>query len=411
MRAFNVPGIYKSGFIAAVKSGRQERDRLKKDMMPTMLDFGKIKIYLARHFGFCFGVENAIETAYAALDDNPGKRIYLLSEIIHNAHVNSALSEKGMQFIMDTAGNQLIPWEEIKKEDVIIVPAFGITLETERILKDKGIQQIYYKSKCPFVEKVWNRVSQIAGKGYTVIVHGNPDHEETKATFSHSRSVAPSLVIRDMEEAILLAGFIRGRRPADDFYTLFSGRYSEGFEAARDLARIGVVNQTTLLAGDTQQIADFLLQTMKEHYKLHGDEIANHFASTRDTLCYATNDNQQAVITMLSLDADLAIVVGGHNSSNTSHLVELCEARLPTYFISSGEQIISAEKIEHWDIHSRQLRTTLSYLPAKEPVVIHLTSGASCPDILIENVLQRLLSFYGLSLAALKAEDAVTDYS
>jgi len=405
MKTFNIPKIYKSEFIGYIKKGRQLKDHLKKDLSPSILDFGSVKIHLARHFGFCFGVENAIETAYTALEENVGKRIFLLSEIIHNPHVNSSLEENGIRFIMDTMGNQLIPWDEIEEGDVIIIPAFGTTLETEQILRDKGIKQIYYKSKCPFVEKVWTRVSQIANNDYTVIVHGKPDHEETKATFSHSKSVAPSFVIKDIEEAKILADLIMGRRAAADFYELFKGRYSEGFDVAHDLLRIGVVNQTTLLATDTQEIADFLQQTMREKYHLRGDNISDHFANMKDTLCYATHDNQSAVTDMLSFEADFAIVVGGFNSSNTSHLVELCETKLPTYFVSSSEDIVSNNEIHHWDIHSKQLKVSFSYIPNKEPLVVHLTSGASCPDILIENVILKLLSFYNLSLDTLQFEN------
>jgi 4-hydroxy-3-methylbut-2-enyl diphosphate reductase len=398
MKAFNIPGVYKSAFISSIKKGRQEKDRLKRDFMPSVLDFGKVRINLARHFGFCYGVENAIEIAYTAIEENPGKRIFLLSEIIHNSHVNAALNENGVRFIMDTAGNQLIPWDEIVEEDVIIIPAFGTTIEMEAILKNKGIKQIYYKSKCPFVEKVWTRVSQIANNDYTVIVHGKPDHEETRATFSHSKDVAPSVIIKDMEEALLLADFIMNRRLAADFTELFKGRHSEGFDVEQDLIRIGVVNQTTLLASDTQEIADFLLQTIREKHNLDDGNVADHFANMKDTLCYATNDNQGAVIAMLAETADMAIVVGGYNSSNTSHLVELCEVKLPTYFISSADSMVSDMEINHWDIHTQQLKTTFSFLPGKDTAVIHLTSGASCPDILIENVILKLLSFYSVSL-------------
>lgn len=397
MKAFDIPTVYKSETISAIKKSRQEDDHLKRDFNPTILDFGKVKIHLARHFGFCYGVENAIETAYAAIQDNPDKQIYLLSEIIHNQYVNQSLLENGVRFIMDTLGNQLISWENITAADVVIIPAFGTTLEIERILKEKGIEQIYYRSKCPFVEKVWTRVSQIADKGYTVIVHGKPNHEETRATFSHSKSVAASIIIKDLKEARLLADFIGNRRPPADFYILFKGRYSEGFDVTRDLNRIGVVNQTTLLASETQQIADFLQRTIQEHHQLSDNQVAAHFANMRDTLCYATHDNQTAVINMLSLDADLAMVVGGYNSSNTSHLVELCEAKLPTYFISSSDSLLSAREIEHWDIHCHRLTTTYAYLPS-DSLVLHLTSGASCPDILIENVIRKLLSFYELSL-------------
>ncbi len=206
------------------------------------------------------------------------------------------------------------------------------------------------------------------------------------------------MIIKDLQEAKLLADFMLGRKPPEAFTEAFKGRYSEGFNVELDLGRIGVVNQTTLLASDTQEIADYLMQAVREKYGVPEQDIADHFANMKDTLCYATNDNQNAVINMLTIDADLAIVVGGYNSSNTSHLVELCAEKLPTYFISSCDNIISRDEIIHWDIHDRQQKTTSSYLPDKEVVVIHLTSGASCPDILIENVIAKLLSFYNLLL-------------
>lgn len=396
MKAFDIPAAYKSEWITALKKDRQERDHLKRDLSPTLLDFGKVKIHLARHFGFCYGVENAIETAYEALNENPGRNVYLLSEIIHNPHVNHSLQENGIRFIMDTLGNQLISWDDISVADVVIIPAFGTTVEIENLLKRKGIERVYYRSKCPFVEKVWTRVSQIADKGYTVIVHGKPNHEETRATFSHSKNVAASLIIKNFEEAQCLADFIKQRRPLADFYSVFEGRYSAGFDVNRDLSRIGVVNQTTLLASETQQIADFLQQTIQERYQLSDEQLVDHFANMRDTLCYATHDNQSAVKQMLTLDADLAFVIGGYNSSNTSHLVELCEDKLPTYFIASSDSLLSGVEVEHWDIHSHQLKITRSYLPT-DSVTIHITSGASCPDILIEQVIQKLLSFYSIS--------------
>ncbi|PSL21432.1 4-hydroxy-3-methylbut-2-enyl diphosphate reductase [Dyadobacter jiangsuensis] len=400
MKAFNIPVNYRSPVITHIKAERNTGDHLKKDFKPSVLDFGKVKINLARHFGFCYGVENAVETAYKAIEENPGKRIFLLSEIIHNPFVNLSLQQQGVRFITDTGGNQLIPWGEIREDDVVIIPAFGTTREVEGLLKQKGIRQVYYKSKCPFVEKVWTRAGQIAAKGYTVIVHGNPVHEETRATFSHSRSQGPSVVIKDMDEAYLLADFITGKRAPSLFGEFFSGRCSEGFDVNRDLRRIGVVNQTTLLASDTQDIADFLNDTMRAHFKL-GRDTSAHFANMKDTLCYATHENQQAVINMLDQSADLAIVVGGYNSSNTSHLVELCESRLPTYFISSDAALVSDQEINHWDISSRQLHTTYRYLPQKDPLSVHLTSGASCPDILIENVITKLLSFFGLTIDTL----------
>ncbi|HRF17771.1 MAG TPA: 4-hydroxy-3-methylbut-2-enyl diphosphate reductase [Chitinophagaceae bacterium] len=392
MKSFDVPIIYRSPLISAVKKMRKEMDKMKKDFTPTLLDFGPLQVYLARHFGFCYGVENAIEIAFRTVEKNPGKRIFLLSEMIHNPQVNADLIAHGIEFLQDTHGKQLIPFEQITADDIVLIPAFGTTLEIEEKLRKIGIQTEKYNTTCPFVEKVWNRSEQIAGKDYTIIIHGKPQHEETRATFSHAAANAPSVVIKDMKEAIELGRFISGERPAEEFYTVFRNQYSEGFDVNNDLQRIGVVNQTTMLASDTQSIADYLKKIMLETYQPANAE--ERFAETRDTLCYATNDNQTAVTGMLQTKADLAIVVGGYNSSNTSHLVELCEERLPTYFINNEEKILSEQEILHFNFHTKEELQTSNYLPGKSTVKILITSGASCPDALVEGVIRKLVSFY-----------------
>jgi len=394
VKTFNVPSIYRSPLITAIKNYRKQQDKLKKDFSPTLLDLGSLHIHLARHFGFCYGVENAIEISFRTVEENPGKRIFLLSEMIHNPQVNAGLIEKGVQFLQDTLGNQLIPFESISKEDIVIIPAFGTTLQMEAKLNAMGIQTEKYNTTCPFVEKVWNRSEQIAAKGYTIIIHGKPKHEETRATFSHAASNAPSVIVNDMKDSIELAKYITGQKPPDQFYNEFKGLYSEGFDASKDLHRIGVVNQTTQLASDTQAIADYLKKTMLEHFRLTNNTIGERFADTRDTLCYATNDNQTAVTGMLETEADLAVVIGGYNSSNTTHLVELCEEKLPTYFINSDEKLLSPKEILHFNFHTKQELLTSGYLPDRQPLRILITSGASCPDALVESVIRKLASFY-----------------
>ncbi len=394
MKSFEVPIIYRSPLITTIKKKRKEVDRMKKDFMPALLDFGPIHIYLARHFGFCYGVENAIEIAFKTVEENPGKRIFLLSEMIHNPQVNADLQAHGIQFLQDTYGKQLIPFEEINADDIVLIPAFGTTLQIEKKLHRIGIQPEKYNTTCPFVEKVWNRSEMIAKENYTIIIHGKPKHEETRATFSHAAKNAPAIIIKDMQEAQILMEYITGKKPVSLFYDEFKGQYSEGFDVEKDLQRIGVVNQTTMLASDTQAIADFLKQTMIDKYNLTPANIEERFADTRDTLCYATYDNQSAVLGMLETKADLAIVVGGYNSSNTSHLVELCEGKLPTYFINSEEKILSANEILHYNFHSKEEVVTNNYLPKKPPVKILITSGASCPDILVEGVIKKLVNFY-----------------
>ena len=370
---------------------------MKKDFTPTLLDFGPLRILLARHFGFCYGVENAIEIAFRTVDENPGKRIFLLSEMIHNPQVNADLLAKGVRFLQDTKGNELVSLETITGDDIVIIPAFGTTLAMEKLLNDKGIQTQKYNTTCPFVEKVWNRSEQIAGKNYTVVVHGKPSHEETRATFSHAAANTPSVVINDMNEAIRLSKFITGESPVSLFYEDFAGRFSEGFNAEKDLQKIGVVNQTTMLASDTQGIADFLKKVMIQKYNLTHDNVEEHFADTRDTLCYATNDNQSAVYGLLEEEAQLAIVVGGYNSSNTSHLVELCEEKLPTYFINDSSQIISDKMIAHFDLHSHEEKITEDFLPAQRPLTILMTSGASCPDAVVEKVIEKIAGFFSVT--------------
>ena len=392
MKSFDVPIIYRSPLISAIKQKRKEMDKMKKDFTPTLLDFGSLQIYLARHFGFCYGVENAIEIAFRTVEENPGRRIFLLSEMIHNPQVNADLQAHGIQFLQDTNGKQIIPFEEITADDIVLIPAFGTTLEIEEKLKNIGIQTEKYNTTCPFVEKVWNRSEVIAKKNYTIIIHGKPKHEETRATFSHAAENAPSVIVSDMSEAKELAKYITGEISAEQFYTTFKNQYSPGFDVTKDLKRIGVVNQTTMLASDTQAIADYLKQVMIEKFSPANPE--ERFADTRDTLCYATNDNQTAVSGMLQTKADIAIVVGGYNSSNTSHLVELCEEKLPTYFINSEEKILSAKEILHHNFHTKEELLTADFLPAKEPVRILLTSGASCPDALVEGVINKLVSFY-----------------
>ncbi|QIP11156.1 4-hydroxy-3-methylbut-2-enyl diphosphate reductase [Spirosoma aureum] len=403
MKSFDIPDYYRSNIITPLKEFRRKRDKLKRDFTPTLLDFGPVRFLIARHFGFCYGVENAVEIAYKAIGENAGKRIFLLSEMIHNPDVNADLQDRGVRFIMDTKGGQLIPWSELTPDDVVIIPAFGTTLETQNQLASIGLDVEKYDTTCPFVEKVWNKAGQIGQKNYTIIVHGKPNHEETRATFSHSKESGPTVVVKDMEQTKRLVRYITGESPAEQFYTEFAGQYSNGFDPTRDLQRIGVVNQTTMLASDTQGIADYLKQVMSQKHNLgetaSADQIDPYFANTRDTLCYATNDNQDATYALLTYPADLSIVAGGYNSSNTSHIVELCEEKLPTYFIESEQKILSNNLIRHYNSHTRQEVVTENFLPrlneaASEPVTILLTCGASCPDATVEGILLKLASFF-----------------
>lgn len=390
MKSFNVPVHYRSPLVTAIKQKRKADDKMKKDFSPTILELGSLQVILARHFGFCYGVENAIEIAFRAVAENPGKRVFLLSEMIHNPGVNADLQALGVHFIMNTGGKLLMNWEDLTGDDIVIIPAFGTTLEQEQKLRDKGIEPTHYETTCPFVERVWNKAEKIGQEGYTIVVHGKPKHEETRATFSHSKAHTPTVVVKDMEQAQHLAKYITGSLPAENFYTDFEGQYSDDFDVTKDLQRIGVVNQTTMLASETQAIADYLKQTIVQHYNLTFDNITAHFAETRDTLCYATNDNQSSVQGMLQQPADLALVIGGYNSSNTSHLVELCEEKLPTYFIKDEHCLESASVIHHFDLHTHTEKHTENYLTSNRPLRVMITAGASCPDALVERVIERL---------------------
>lgn len=394
MKSFNIPEFYRSPIISRIKAIRKAEDPKKGDNSPTVLDFGPVKIFIARHFGFCYGVENAVEISFRAIEENPGKRIFLLSQMIHNPEVNNDLISRGVKFLMDTNGNQIIPWEELKPDDVVVIPAFGTTLDIETKLRSLGIEPQHYNTTCPFVERVWKK-SVSLGKGeYTIIIHGKPNHEETRATFSHSVDESPVLVVKDINESKQVGAFIRGEISLDEFKAKFGDRVSTGFDATKHLQRVGVINQTTMLASETQEIADYFRDLMKAKY---GEaNIKQHFADTRDTLCYATNENQDATYGLLEQDADIAIVVGGYNSSNTSHIVELCERKFPTFFIKDETEIQSNHLIRHFDLHSHQLKETTGWLPASSPARIILTSGASCPDSVVDRVLQKILSYFEL---------------
>lgn len=385
MRSFDIPEHFRSPIISMVKAKRKEMDSRKLDFSPAVLDFGTVKIQLARHFGFCFGVENAIEIAYKAIVENPDKQIFILSQMIHNPEVNEDLESRGVRFLMDTQGREMTPLSEVMADDIVIIPAFGTTLEMEDQLREKGVDIGKYDTTCPFVEKVWKRSEKLGGDHFTVIIHGKPDHEETRATFSHASKTGAALVVEDLKEAHALAKMMS--EGAEGFDSMFQGRTSPEFDFNRDLKNIGVVNQTTMIASETQEIADILKKASKG------------FANTKDTLCYATNDNQKATLGALEEGgADLIIVVGGYNSSNTSHIVEICEKLKPTYFVRNELDWGENGELNHFDIHQQEIVVTENFLSETNeyqhvPTIL-LTSGASCPDASMERVLYQILNYF-----------------
>ena len=393
-KEFDIPDIYRSPVIRKVKEANQITDPRKKDLKPTELDFGPLSFLIPRHFGFCYGVENAIDIAYRTVEQHPDQNIYLLSEMIHNPTVNEDLQERGVKFLFETDGRPRIPIDDLQPDDIVIVPAFGTTLEIQKQLQARGIDPYQYNTTCPFVEKVWKRGNQLGRKGYSLVVHGKHQHEETRATFSHSADHSAVVVVLNPEEAHILAEIMTEKRPLDDFEKYFGHKSTEGFNPLTDLEYFGVINQTTMLATETQEVMDILKEAARVRF---GEEkVGDHFADTSDTLCYATNENQSATYALADAKPDLAIVVGGYNSSNTMHLVEILEHHCPTFHIRDAGEFDSPAEIRHFDQWEKKIRTTENWLPTEKGSNprIALTSGASCPDVLVDEVLLKILDFF-----------------
>lgn len=392
-KEFYIPDLYQSEIIKTVKNSRQILDPRKKDREPSLLDLGPVRFLIPRHFGFCYGVENAIDIAYRTVEEHPDKTIYLLSEMIHNPTVNKDLQSRGVEFLFETDGTERIPISSLSPDDIVIVPAFGTTLEIQKQLEEQGINPYQYDTTCPFVVKVWKRGKQLGKRGYSLVIHGKHKHEETRATFSHSSEQAPSVVVLNPEEARILADILLEKRPKEDFHAYFGMKCTEGFDPLADMKQFGVINQTTMLATETQEIMDILKRAVIEKY---GEaEAEMHFADTSDTLCYATHENQAATYALMKERADMALVVGGYNSSNTTHLVELLEEQFPTYHIRDASEIKSPHEIHHFNQWKKEVEKTRGWMPkAAEPVTIALTSGASCPDTLVDEVLLKVASYF-----------------
>jgi len=388
--------MFRSPIIRKVKEANKVVDPRKKDLAPSELDFGAVKFLIPRHFGFCYGVENAIDIAYRTVEQNPDKNIYLLSEMIHNPTVNEDLLERGVKFLFDTDGTVRIPIESLSADDIVIVPAFGTTIEIQEKLQEQGIDPYQYNTTCPFVEKVWKRGKQLGKKGYSLVVHGKHEHEETRATFSHSADHSPVVVVLNPEEAKILADIMTEKRPLSDFEKHFGHKSTDGFNPLEDLENFGVINQTTMLATETQEVMDILKEAAAK--KFGEEDVLNHFADTSDTLCYATNENQSATYALADAAPDIAIVVGGYNSSNTMHLVEILEDYCPTFHIRDAEEFDGPAEIQHFNQWKKEMVTTKNWLPVDgNKLTIALTSGASCPDVLVDEVLLKVLSYFSES--------------
>jgi 4-hydroxy-3-methylbut-2-enyl diphosphate reductase len=413
--------LYQSQLCTAIKALARQQERTAA--APVTLDFGAVRYVIPSHFGFCLGVKNAIERAYEALAENPGRRVFMLSELIHNPFVNEDLLRRGLRYLQtdrgvpySTDGRKAIEapgartlWDTLTPNDLVIIPAFGATDDDKRRLVRKGIAVCQYDATCMLVEKVWKAARSYGREGYTVIIHGKSEHEETKATFSNTRRYAHALIVRNLEEARQLGEIIASADPAKRarFHEIFAGKHTTGFDVDRHLERVAVVNQTTLLMNETLAIIEYLREVYRKKY---GDDSRVGGSSRRDTLCYATQVNQDALSRALAEPLDAAFVIGGKNSSNTYQLFRLCEQQLgeKAFFIQSEANILSRAEVEHYVYAGggtgRVERRSL--WPAEtNPKRVLITGGASCPDGIIQQAITRINSFF--PAASLRGTDEI----
>ena len=347
-----------------------------------------LKILLAKQFGFCYGVERAIDLAYAAHKVFSDKRLFILGEIIHNPEVNRQIREMGIVNILDPSSQ--IAAESLTPEDVVIVPAFGTELNTMKTIRQIGCQIV--DTTCGDVMSVWKRVRQYANEDMTSIIHGKASHEETKATASRANSEGKGhyLIVLTLEETDLVCDYIKHGGDRIEFLARFHGAYSDGFDPDLHLRRVGVANQTTMLRGETEEVQRRIAAAIQ---KRDGQPESSNFRFF-DTICGATQERQDALRLMLSQPMDLLLVVGGYNSSNTSHLAEMGQEKLPTYFIRNAGRLESSEKIVHYDLKKKSEVEAVHWLPSGKKTV-GITAGASCPNNLIEDTILRLYHLNG----------------
>lgn len=409
-------GLYQSRLCEAIKTLARTNERSATG--PALLDFGAVRYVIPSHFGFCLGVKNAIERAYETLAENPGRRVFMLSELIHNPFVNEDLHRRGLRFLQTDKGQPFdargrvataggaepLLWDTLTSRDIVIIPAFGATDEDKKKLIRKGIRVAQFDATCMLVEKVWKAARTFGREGYTVVIHGKSEHEETKATFSNTRRHAPSIIIRNLEEARVLGDYIAA--PTEEkraaLLARFAGLHTPGLDPARHLDRIAVVNQTTLLMNETAAIIDYFKSVFVTKYGEAAGPAHVGGAGKKDTLCYATQVNQDALQRALAEPLDAAFILGGKNSSNTYQLYRLCEQKLGNraFFIQSEANIRSRDEIEHYVFptggHGKGGHTEIHPLWPRDdaPKRVLITGGASCPDGLVQQVVTRINSFF-----------------
>ena len=365
----------------------------------NMISAGDLTVKLAKEFGFCYGVERAIDLAYAAqkhfTDVSPHTPIYLLGEIIHNPEVNDQIRNMGIQIISPKPTDEEL--SRLQSGDAVIIPAFGTEVGTRKKLEAKGC--ILIDTTCGDVMSVWKRVRQYSKENVTSIIHGKAKHEETKATTSQARAYGSGhyLVVLNLEETDYVCNYILNGGNKQEFLDKFKGDYSLGFDPDIHLQAVGVANQTTMLRGETEEVQRRIKSAMEK--KSGAAELGKHFRFF-DTICGATQERQDALEKLLREPMALLIVIGGYNSSNTSHLAEMGEAKLPTYFIKNAAKMQSDKLIRHYNLHLKEEIETRDWLPSGK-ITVGITAGASCPNNLIEDTIHRLFELRGISIQTL----------
>jgi len=354
-----------------------------------LLQAGSTTIRLAKQFGFCYGVERAIDLAYSARKVFSDRRIFLLGEIIHNPDVNAQMSDLGIRRLEARPTADEIA--QLEASDVVIVPAFGAEVKTVQLIRDRGCQVV--DTTCGDVMSVWKRVRQNAAEQVTSIIHGKAAHEETRATAS--RALGPDgtghyLIVLDLEQTRRVCDYLENGGDTTAFLSEFEGAASPGFNPAIHLERIGVANQTTMLRNETETIQALLREAIARR-----DDGSTANFRYFDTICGATQDRQDALFQLLDQPLDLLIVIGGYNSSNTTHLVEIGEKKHPTWFVRNAGCLVSSREIRHYDLHKKAEIRSTDWLPLHRPLTVGVTAGASCPNNLIEEIIQRVLELRG----------------
>ncbi len=359
-------------------------DRIKADDFTYRT--GRLTIHLAREFGFCYGVDRAVDYAYQTRERFPDRPVYLTGEIIHNPHVNEKLRSMGIKFLSDDPEAV----ERLGPGDVVILPAFGVTVADLQRLDRRGCTLI--DTTCGSVLNVWKNVRRYAESGHTSVIHGKVWHEETQATATHAVAYGGRyLIVLDNREAMIACDYIRNGGSREAFLTRFEAALSPDFDPDRDLQRIGLANQTTMLMSESLEIGEMFRQAMLARY---GEAELTDRYQAFDTICSATQDRQDAVVRLLNEQPiDLMIVIGGYNSSNTCNLARICAGSRPTFHIADPDCLISAQEIRHRPVGAKAEITSTGWLPASGPVTVGLTSGASTPDNLVGAAIAKIEAF------------------